>query len=142
MSSVSEYIEQHPQEVQRLVGLKYEQLEQLIKQAIRASPRCANALHNKTQSEVESRKIRIIKKGGGPPVKLSQEEQIILTLIYLRQLTTFQLLGIQFGVSETTANDTFNYWFPLLRELLSSSLLEQVKKTPATMKLSKKRLVH
>lgn len=130
MSSVSGYIEQHPQEVQRLVGLKYEQLEQLIKQAI--------ALHNKNQSEVESRKIRIIKKGGGRKVKLSLEEQIILTLIYLRQLTTFQLLGIQFGVSETTANDTFNYWFPLLRELLPSSLLEQVKKTPATTKLSKK----
>ncbi|MEH2081251.1 MAG: transposase family protein [Nostoc sp.] len=41
------------------------------------------------------------------------EKQIILTLIYLRHLTTFQLLGIQFGVSETIANDTFNYWFPL-----------------------------
>ncbi len=46
----------------------------------------------------------------------------------MRQLTTFQLLGIQFGVSESTANDTFNYWFPLLQELLPSSLLEQVKK--------------
>ncbi|WP_293156426.1 hypothetical protein [Okeania sp. SIO2C9] len=22
-------------------------------------------------------------------------------------------MGIQFGVSETTANDRFNYWFPL-----------------------------
>jgi hypothetical protein len=43
-------------------------------------------------------------------------------------MTTFQLLGIQFGVSETTANDTFNYWLPLLMELLPCSLLEQVKK--------------
>ncbi|WP_248277476.1 helix-turn-helix domain-containing protein [Brasilonema sp. UFV-L1] len=48
-------------------------------------------------------------------------------MIHLRQFTTFQLLGIQFGVSETTANDTFNYWFPLIRELLPSSLLEQVR---------------
>ncbi len=31
-------------------------------------------------------------------------------------------------MSESTANDTFNYWFPLLQELLPSSLLEQVKK--------------
>ena len=46
----------------------------------------------------------------------------------MRHLTTFQLLGIQFGVSESTANDTFNYWLPLLQELLPSSLLEQVKK--------------
>jgi len=43
-------------------------------------------------------------------------------------MTTFQLLGIQFGVSESTANDTFNYWLVNLQELLPSSLLEQVKK--------------
>ena len=55
-------------------------------------------------------------------------EQIILTLTYLRHLTTFQLLGIQFGVSETTANDIFNYWKPIIGEFLPSSLLEQVKK--------------
>ncbi|WP_347242570.1 transposase family protein [Nostoc sp. FACHB-888] len=56
------------------------------------------------------------------------KEQIILTLVYLRHLTTFQLLGIQFGVSESTANDTFNYWLPNLGELLPSSLLGQIKK--------------
>jgi hypothetical protein len=31
-------------------------------------------------------------------------------------------------VSESTANDTFNYWFPARQELLPSSLLESVKK--------------
>lgn len=120
MSDILEYIEKNPQETQRLVGLKYEQLEQLIRQAI--------ALHTQKQQDIEAAKVRIINKGGGRKVKLSPEEQILLTLIYLRHLTTFQLLGIQFGVSESTANDTFNYWFPLLQELLPSSLLEQVKK--------------
>ncbi|WP_375490903.1 transposase family protein [uncultured Nostoc sp.] len=48
--------------------------------------------------------------GGGRKPKLSVPEQIILTLVYLRHMTTFQLLGIQFGVSESTANDTFNYF--------------------------------
>ncbi|MEH2401526.1 transposase family protein [Nostoc sp.] len=28
-------------------------------------------------------------------------------MVYLRHLTTFQLLSFQFGVSESTANDTF-----------------------------------
>lgn len=119
MSSVLNYIEKNPQETQRLVGLKYEQLKQLIKQA---------ALHTDKQQEIEAQKVRIINKGGGRKVKLSTKEQILLTLIYLRHLTTFQLLGIQFGVSESTANDTFNYWLPVLQELLPSSLLEQVKK--------------
>ncbi|BAZ19963.1 hypothetical protein NIES4073_76270 [Kalymmatonema gypsitolerans NIES-4073] len=38
MSSISAYIEQNRQDTQRLVGLKYEQLEQLIKQAMRKPP--------------------------------------------------------------------------------------------------------
>ena len=54
-------------------------------------------------------------------------------MVYLRHLTTFQFLGIQFGVSESTANDTFNYWLPILRELLPSSLIEQVKKNKSDL---------
>jgi Helix-turn-helix of DDE superfamily endonuclease len=130
MSDILGYIRNNPQETQRLVGVKYDQVEQLMKQAI--------ALHSEKQEKLEAQKVRIINKGGGRQVKLSTEEQILLTLIYLRHLTTFQLLGIQFGVSESTANDTFNYWLPLLQELLPCSLLEQVKKTPVTMKLFKK----
>jgi len=117
MSNILDYIQKNPQETQRLIGLKYEQLEELLEQAIKR--------HNQKQELAESKKVRIILGGGGRKPKLSQSEQIILTLTYLRHLTTFQLLGIQFGVSETTANDTFNYWFPILGELLPPSLLEQ-----------------
>ena len=126
MSDILSYIQNYPQETQRLVGVKYEQLDQLIKQAI--------ALHSEKQQETEAKKIRIINKGGGRKVKLSNEDQILLTLTYLRHLTTFQLLGIQFGVSESTANDTFNYWLTILQEILPSSLLEQVKKKPVIMR--------
>ena len=130
MNSISGYIDKNPGEAQRLVGLNYDQLKQLRNQVL--------ALRTQSELEAELKKTRIIKKGGGRKTKLSFEEQILLTLIYLRQLTTFQLLGIQFGVSETTANDTFNYWFTLLGKLLPPSLLEQVKKTNLTTKLSKK----
>jgi DDE superfamily endonuclease/Helix-turn-helix of DDE superfamily endonuclease len=57
--------------------------------------------------------------------------------VYLRHMTTFQLLGIQFGVSESTANDTFNYWLPILRELLKCSLIEQVKNNEADYEVVK-----
>ena len=120
MAEILNHIEEHPQETQRLIGLDYSELQQLIQNAQR--------LHYKKQDLLETEKIRIIEKGGGRRPKLSIREQIILTLIYLRHMTIFQLLGIQFGVSESTANSTFNYWLPLLRELLPSSLLEQVKK--------------
>lgn len=102
---------------------EYSHLQQLLQNAER--------LHHQKQALLESKKIRIIEKGGGRKQKLSIQEQIILTLIYLRHMTTFQLLGIQFGISESTANTTFNYWLPLLRDLLPSSLLEQVKENAA-----------
>jgi hypothetical protein len=120
MSSVLEHIEANPQETQRLIGLGYPELQILLQNA--------EQLHHEKQALLESKKIRIISGGGGRKPKLSIKEQIILTLVYLRHMTTFQLLGIQFGVSESTANDTFNYWLPILRELLPSSLIEQVKK--------------
>lgn len=129
MSNIVEYIHNNPEESQRLLGVHYEQLKQLIKKAIE--------LHNNKKELAESKKVRLILGGGGRKQKLTPESQIILTLTYLRHLTTFQLLGIQFGVSETTANDTFNYWFPLLGELLPPSLISQVKKTLTTTKLLK-----
>lgn len=126
MSNILSYIESNPQETQRLIGLQHEQLQILIKNA--------TSLHNEKQASIEAKKVRVITSGGGRKPKLSLTEQIILTLVYLRHLTTFQLLGIQFGVSESTANDTFNYWLPLLEELLPSSLIEQVKKKNLMLK--------
>jgi hypothetical protein len=120
MNSILNYIEENPKETQRLIGLDYVDLKQVIENA--------EKLHDQKQNELESRKTRIIAGGGGRKPKLSRAEQIVLTLVYLRHMTTFQLLGIQFGISESTANNIFNYWLPLLRELLPSSLVEQVKK--------------
>lgn len=105
MSDILKHIEENPKETRRLIGLEYEQLQQLIENA--------EQLNYEKQALRESKKIRIIAGGGGRKPKLSVKEQIILTLVYLRQMTTFQLLGIQFGVSESTANDTFNYWLPI-----------------------------
>jgi hypothetical protein len=125
MSNIPEYLDKNPQESKRLIGLEYEQLQQLIA--------AAELLHQQKDSEIEQRKIRIIKAGGGRKPKLSVKYQIILTLVYLHHLPTFQMLGVQFGVSESTANDIFHYWSELLGELLPASLLEQVKKIPASM---------
>ena len=120
MSFLLEYIRSNPQETKRLIGIDYQQLQQLILQA--------EELENKKRTVQEEKKIRIIKKGGGRKPKLSLTEQILLTLVYLHHLPTFQLLGVQFGVSESTANNIFHYWIEILSELLPASLLEQVKK--------------
>ncbi len=129
MSDILNHVEENPKETKRLIGLEYEQLQQLIQNAER--------LDHEKKELLESKKVRIIAGGGGRKPKLSVKEEIILTLVYLRHLTTFQFLGIQFGVSESTANDTFNYWLPILRELLPSSLIEQVKKNESDLMVVK-----
>ncbi|MCC5636257.1 transposase family protein [Nostoc sp. CHAB 5844] len=53
---------------------------------------------------------------------LSIQEQVCLCLFYLRQMPTFQVLGMLLGVSKTEANDTFHYWIPILRDIFPSSL--------------------
>jgi hypothetical protein len=120
MGAISEAIENNPKEIKRLLGIDQEQLQQLIGHA--------ELLRQQKQEEIERKKIRVNQKGGGKKAKLSDKEQILLTLIYLRHSPTFQLLGLQFGVSETTANDIFHYWLPIISEALPPSLLEQVKK--------------
>src|SRR5918998_212125 len=120
MSSLLEYITSNPQETKRLLGVDYQQLQWLIVEA--------EALFNQFQCVEEEVKVRIIKKGGGRKPKLSVTEQILLTLVYLHHLPTFQMLGVQFGVSESTAHNLFHYWSKILRELLPASLLEQIKK--------------
>ena len=120
MTCVLEYINKNPQETKRLIGIDYESLQQLITQAI--------ALEEQKKAINEEAKYRIIQSGGGRKPKLSVTEQILLTLVYLHHLPTFQMLGVQFGVSESTAHNLFHYWSKILRELLPASLLEQVKK--------------
>ncbi len=47
-----------------------------------------------------------------------------------RQIPTFEVLRIHFGICKTKANDTFHKWLPILRELLLASLLEELENQP------------
>ena len=60
--------------------------------------------------------VRIIKEAdgkkreqGGRPSKTSIEEQILMTLEYLREYRTYQQIGASYGVSESTAYKTIKY---------------------------------
>jgi len=85
-----------------LIGINYEQLQQLVKQA--------EVFHSQKQEEMEAKKVRLNKKGAGCKNKLSIADQIILTLVYLAQNSNFEYLGIQFEVSESAAHNIFRYW--------------------------------
>ncbi|MBU7586118.1 MAG: transposase [Nostoc sp. TH1S01] len=94
---------------------------------------CAIKRHQEIKTEQENRKIRINAAGGGRPEKLLIQEKVCLCLFYLRQMPTFQVLGMLFGISKTEANDTFHDWIPILRDILPSSLLEQVSENESDL---------
>jgi hypothetical protein len=43
-------------------------------------------------------------------------------------MPTFEVLGLNFGISKTEVKDTFNYWLETLGNVLPASLLEEVEK--------------
>ncbi|MGK7932196.1 MAG: transposase family protein [Microcystaceae cyanobacterium] len=120
MKNPLEHLRQYPKTCKQLIGLTLSQLEELIQQAI--------ALDKKQKKEQEMAKVRVNQKGAGRRRSLSPEEGICLTLFYLRQMPIFEVLGMMFGVSKTTANDYFHYWLPILRDLLPSSIIEEWKR--------------
>jgi len=115
-----QHLSGHRKETKRLLGISFEQLELLIE--------LGKVLEEKQKEENERKSPRLISKGGGREPKLSREEEIILALMYLRHNLTFQVLGIMFKISESSAHKIFTYWQELLKEGLPASLLEQVKK--------------
>jgi cell division septum initiation protein DivIVA len=129
-----EYIQKHPKQTKRLLGIDYNELEQIIEQG--------KIAHQNQKEETEKKKIRINRAGGGNHPKLSEEQQIVLTLIYLRHNLSFQLLGLLFEVSESTAHNLFDYWQRLLQRELPCSLLEHVKKFPEEITEIKTELTH
>lgn len=125
MSLLLQYIQSHPKETKRLIGINLQQFNLLVEQA--------KLVEEQLQIELEKEKIRINAKGAGSHQKLSISDQILLTLDYLRQFETFQSLGVKFQVCESTANNIFHKWLPIIVKLLPASLLEQVNEKPGEL---------
>lgn len=126
------YIQKSPKETKRLLGIDDIHLKLLIEKG--------KILRQKEQEEIEKKKIRLNRAGGGNNPKLSTEMQIVLMLVYLRHNVNFQLLGLMFEVSESTAHNVFTYWQRLFEDELPPSLLEQVKKCPKELEEVKEKL--
>jgi len=48
----------------------------------------------------------------------------------------FEILGLLFDVSKTKANDAFNYWIEILRDILPASQMEEVALTRQNTKIT------
>ena len=109
------YLQENPQDSKRLVGVNYENLVALIE------------LAKKLEKQAKEKEKNGINETRGAKPKLEPEEQIVLTLVYLRQNLTFLVLGLMFQVTESTANNYFHYWLTIFNNALPPSLIEQAK---------------
>jgi len=76
------------------------------------------------QIEIERTKVRINAKGGGRKAEMSAQGGLSLSSIFeAKPILKFLL----FDVSKTKANDAFNYWIEILRDILPASQMEEVK---------------
>jgi hypothetical protein len=132
MTNPLQYIEKYPERTKEILGIEYQQWLALIE--------VAKIEEERIRLAQEQQKVRINKKGGGRPKKLKREEEICLCIFYLRHLPTFQILGMQFNVSKTEANDTFNYWIKIIRRILPASLMEQAIKDNQELEMVKEML--
>jgi hypothetical protein len=121
MNSIVDFIDQNPGQTKRLIGINRRELNQLVEQA--------RSIHEQEHASTRRAPHRFIARGNGSTIELSIREQIILTLVYLSQFPTVQLLDLRFGMSETIDANTIDYWLSVLQELLPLSLRAQVEKT-------------
>ena len=97
MSNPIDYIHKYPHRCKRILGIGYKQFLQLVQQA--------TLRQSQERQRTEQTKKRVNALGGGRKPFLSTESEIGLCLFYLRHLPTFEILGLQFGISKTSANE-------------------------------------
>ena len=122
MKNYYHHIKENPKDCTRLFGIDSSQMFTLIEVAVN--------YEKAKKAESERSKVRVNAPGGGRSSILSQAEEISLCLFYLRNHPTFIVLGVSYGVSESSAHNIYHYWLKILRQCLPCSQLESLGDKP------------
>jgi len=100
------HLSRHPAAFLSLTGLRVPEFDALV-----ADLRPAHAASEQDRLARPGRRRAI---GAGHPFELRPRDQVLLTVVWLRQYPIHEVLGYLFGVSDTTAGRTLARWLPLL----------------------------
>lgn len=102
------YLRQHPNVFLKLTGLRLSEFDQLV----------SDVLPRFEQAEVKrlSRADRQREMGGGCHARLTGRDQLLLTVVWLRQYPTHDVLGYLFGVSQPTVGRYIRRLLPVLEQ--------------------------
>jgi len=101
-----EYLSEHPRVFRSTTGLEVSEFDQ---SAVDIAP-----YYEITERERLAYPDRIRAPGAGHPFELDYRDSLLLTVIWLRQYSTNEVLGYFFGVSEPTARRTVKRLLPAL----------------------------
>lgn len=91
-----DHVRQYPTVFLKMTGLRVNEFADLLDDLL---PRFATAEHHRLD-----RTMRVRAVGGGRHSDLTPRDQILLTIMWLRQYPTNEVLGVLFGVSDSTAS--------------------------------------
>jgi DDE superfamily endonuclease/Helix-turn-helix of DDE superfamily endonuclease len=105
-----EQLRAHPNVLRSLTGLRPAEFEQLVEDV---TPMFVASEQKRLllKRPLEQRKRDI---GGGHPFSLPMREQILLTVVWLRQYPTYEVLGFLFGVTHSTVSRLLTRTLPIL----------------------------
>jgi hypothetical protein len=101
-------LRKRPVVFQHLTGLALTVFDELAAQVVPA----VEAAHRKKLSRPDRRRAI----GGGDDFDLSTADQVLLTVVWLRQYPTNEVLGFLFGVSDSTASRARTRCLPVLEQ--------------------------
>lgn len=105
-------LQRHPTVFRSLTGLRTGEFDQLMKDVTPLYVQVEGARHTLTrEGRVRQRAI-----GAGPHFSLSVCDQLLLTVVWLRQYPTNEVLGFLFGVSDSTVSRLVSRWVTVLAQ--------------------------
>jgi hypothetical protein len=102
------HLSQHPAVFKSLTGLTLTEFEALRRDI---EPLLGAADQQRLERANRQRAV-----GGGHPYALNESDQVLLTVVWLRQYPTHEVLGYLFGVSDTTAGRIIRRVLPVLEQ--------------------------
>ena len=104
----NEYLNRYPQVFAKMTGLRLDEFEVLLADV---QPRFGEAEMARLDRPGRQRAL-----GGGRSSELDGRDQVLLTVIWLRQYPTHEVLGYLFGVSDSTVSRVIARVLPLLEQ--------------------------
>lgn len=98
----------HPRVFQSMTGLHAADFDALVDDVL---PAWRHADYTRRRQHPRQRAV-----GAGPPFELAGRDQILLTVVWLRQYPIHEVLGYLFGVSDSTVSRVIHRVLPLLEQ--------------------------